>query len=73
MQTITLYRYTRQNGGVTVSPNKPDSEYTNLYRLIADEGMILSNGSEQTFCVDTEDPGAWTELDHEEDISATEV
>lgn len=33
MQTITLYRYTRPNGGVTVSTVKPSGEYTdnNVY------------------------------------------
>lgn len=67
METITLYRYSRQNGGTTVSPNKPDAEFTNLYRLVAGDGKILSNGVEQTFCTDTENPEQWTEIDYTED------
>ena len=67
MEIITLYRYSRQNGGTTVSPNKPDAEFTNLYRLVAGDGKILSNGDEQVFCIDTETPGQWTENDYTED------
>lgn len=63
MITKTLYRYTRENGGVTVSPNKPDCEYTEMYRLIADEGMILVNGDVQTICVDVETAEGWTEIE----------
>lgn len=69
MQTIPLYRYTRTDGGVTVSTIKPDSEYTELSRLVADEGYTLTNGTEKSFCVDTTTPGDWTEIpDSEETI-----
>lgn len=67
MEIITLYRYSRQNGGTTVSPNKPDVEFTNLYRLVAGGGKILSNGVEQVFCTDTETPDQWIEIDYTED------
>ena len=63
MKTITLYRYVRRDGGTTVSPIMPtDSDYSVLYRLIADEGMILINGDSDTCCVDTEYPEDWTEI-----------
>ena len=63
----TLPNSTRQagnkpNGGVTVSPVKPDGEYTELYRLVADEGMVLTDGTNQTACTDTDKPDAWTEI-----------
>ncbi len=47
MQTITLYRYTREDGGVTTSPVKPDGEYTEKVRVVADEGkrLALPDGS----------------------------
>lgn len=61
MQKITLYRYVRADGGVTVSPVKPDGEYTVLYRLIADEGHTITDGVKHVECVDTEDPEAWDE------------
>lgn len=61
MQTIPLYRYTRADGGVTVSTVKPDGEYTELTRLVADEGCVLTNGETTTSCTDTDNPGAWSE------------
>lgn len=63
MQTIPLYRYNRPNGGVTVSTEKPEAEYTELVRLIADDGKTLTDGTTATPCVDTETPAAWTEID----------
>lgn len=63
MQKITLYRYTRPDGGVTVSPVKPDVEYIELYRLIADDGMELTDGANRTFCTDTDTPDIWEEVE----------
>lgn len=62
MQKITLYRYIRADGGVTVSTSRPDLDYTELYRLIADEGMMLTDGFANADCVDTNDPDAWSEV-----------
>lgn len=62
MQTINLYRYTRPDGGITVSTIQPDVEYTTLYRLVADEGMVLTDGATTTSCVDTYDVSAWSEV-----------
>lgn len=46
MQDVILYRYTRENGGVTNSTIKPDCPYSIRHRLIADEGKILVNGDQ---------------------------
>ena len=62
MQTIPLYRYIRTDGGVTVSTVEPSGEYTELTRLVADEGYTLSNGTETSSCVDTATHGDWTEI-----------
>lgn len=64
MQTITLYRYTRNDGGVTLSPAAPAEgvEYETRYRLVADEGMALTDGTNVTTCTDTDDPLIWTEI-----------
>lgn len=62
MQIINLYRYIRPDGGITVSTIKPDIEYTELYRLVADEGMILTNGDQTAACVDVIDVSVWTEI-----------
>lgn len=64
MQNVTLYKYTRDDGGITVSPVKPeDTDYTTLSRLIADEGKELVNGETRTICIDTDTPDDWTEED----------
>ena len=65
MQTVILYRYEREDGGIDVSPIKPDVPYTTLFRLIADEGKILTDGETMTYCVDTESAEGWTEIDDE--------
>lgn len=62
MKTIPLYRYSRPGGGVTVSTVKPDSKYTELARLFADEGYILTDGANYTSCIDTDYPDAWVEV-----------
>lgn len=63
MQTITLYRYTRHDGGITTSPIKPDVPFDLRYRLIADENKTLTDGVTVTACTDTDNPDAWTEID----------
>mgnify|MGYP006976607631 CR=1 FL=1 len=67
MQTINLYKYHRADGGVTVSPNKPESEYTEMYRLVADEGKALTKDNENfTLCIDTDSTEGWYEVDQPE-------
>ena len=66
MEVKILYRYARADGGINVSPNKPDTDYTVRYRLIADEGMTLAkDGHEPTPCVDTDDTTGWSEIPEE--------
>lgn len=67
MQIINLYRYERPNGGVTVSPVEPSCEYTEMVRLVADEGKELFNGEQRTTCIDTETAEGWVEVDIEEE------
>lgn len=66
MQKIPLYRYTRPDGGVTVSTVKPDTEYTEMVRLVADEGNALTDGNTTTPCVDTDNPDVWAEVEDTE-------
>lgn len=63
MQIINLYKYIRENGGVTVSPNKPNVEYTEMYRLVADEGKMITNGEIVTSCIDVETIEGWNEIE----------
>ena len=71
MQTIPLYRYTRPDGGVTVSTVKPDGDYTELFRIVADEGYTLTDGTNYTSCMDTADPSLWSEVDDTENAVET--
>ena len=72
MQKITLYRYKREDGGITVSPIKPDTEYTEMFRLVADEGKVLVNGDITTTCTDVASAEGWEEIDDVEN-EATEA
>ena len=64
MKTEILYRYKRNSGKMTVSPKKPtDRPYTEVYRLIADLGMILTNGEITTPCIDVDSTEGWTEIE----------
>lgn len=67
MTDITLYKFTRDDGGVTVSPDKPQGEYTTLHRLIADEGMTLQKGDVKACCIDTDSADGWNETEAEAD------
>ena len=71
MYTISLYRYTRPDGGVTVSTVKPDVDYTELFRIVADEGYTLTDGTKCTFCTDTDDPSIWDEVEDTENAVET--
>lgn len=63
MEVKILYKYNRENGGVTVSPQKPNCEYTEMYRLIADDGMELVKGDIRTVCVDADTTDGWVETE----------
>jgi hypothetical protein len=72
MQIRNLYKYIREDGGVTVSPIKPECEYTGMFRLVADEGKVLTNGEVTTSCTDVESTEGWTEIDAPEEESEDE-
>lgn len=62
-----LYRITRKDGGTDITPNKPlAGEYTKLYRLIAEENKILTDGINNYICIDTDDINAFTEIEEVE-------
>ena len=69
MNKITLYKFIRPDDGVTVSPNKPKGEYTEMVRLIADEGKILTlDGVNFTSCTDVVSEEGWYEVDEPEEV-----
>lgn len=65
MKTITLYRYERPEGGITISTVAPENgvEYTTKVRLIADEGKLLSKDDVTTSAIDTDTADGWAEID----------
>lgn len=65
MEIVNLYKYIRDDGGATVSPVKPNAEYVEMFRLIADEGKELINGDVRAFCIDVETTEGWIETDTE--------
>jgi len=68
MTIKTLYRYERDEGGITVSPQNPDDvPYTSLYRIVADEHKLLTDGIITAPVIDTENPNGWEEIPAPED------
>lgn len=65
-----LYRYTGRNGIITSLVHLEDAKYYPMYRLIADEGKILTNGELKVKSIDifAEDLGKWTEINEEGQI-----
>ena len=63
MQIVNLYRYEREPEKITTSPIKPDDgiDYTIIYRLIADEGMAITDGTSIVECVDTNSSEGWAD------------
>jgi hypothetical protein len=52
MKVIELYRYENE-GRITITPNKAsDADIPSKYRLIADEGMELTDGDVVADCID---------------------
>ena len=67
MEIRPLYRFLREDGGVTESPDKPDREnYTIRFRLIVSDGKLLTDGTTETFCIDVDSTDGWTEIDDPE-------
>ena len=69
MKKINRYRYLGKNGILTTSVLLEGNEPIYMYRLIADEGKILTNGETYTHEVEifSEDLNKWTEEDTQED------
>lgn len=57
-----LYKYIRPDGGVTVSTIEPEVEYTPMFRCIADEGKILTDGENFRGMMDIDNYDGWYEV-----------
>ena len=60
-----LYRYIGRNGIITSLVHLEDAKFYPMYRLIADEGKMLTDGELIVKSIDifAEDLGKWTEID----------
>ena len=73
MEIRTLYRYEREGGKTTVSPEKPNTPYKETYRVIADAGKHVTLDGENTYSViDTDDKNGWYEVDVPETLTDLE-
>ena len=68
MKKINRYRYLGKNGIITTSVLLEGNNPINMYRLIADEGKILTDGEIYTRQVEifAEDLNKWSEVKIEE-------
>lgn len=65
-----IYKYKNEDGGVVVSPYKPNVEYELMYRLISQsEDYMLTNYVIFTQCIDVseKDLELWVEV-HKDDL-----
>ena len=60
-----LYRYIGRNGIITSLVHLEDAKYYSMYRLIADEGKMLTDGELIVKSIDifAEDLSKWTEIE----------
>ena len=60
-----LYRYVGRNGIITSLVYLDDAKYYSMYRLIAEEGKMLTDGELIVKSIDifAEDLSKWTEMD----------
>lgn len=68
MQTVQLHAYKREDGGMTVSPDAIEvgaEDAKVRCRLIADEGMAITNGEIVATVIDVDltDVGRWTDCE----------
>jgi hypothetical protein len=68
MQIKNLYKYNRADGGTTISPVKPDCDYIEMYRIIADEDKVVTKDGINVFsCRDVSSTEGWYEIDAPEE------
>lgn len=75
MTTKILYRYKKDNYTID-SPNKPEGEYIERYRLVADENkMLTKNGTDLYTVIDInkEDQFYWYEVDKPQELIDAEA
>ena len=70
----SLYRYQREDGGLTISLVKPNRIYTELVRIIADEGkLVTKDGINKYTVVDASDSNGWYEIENPNPLKNDDV
>lgn len=67
MQKINLYRYVDGRSIIVTPAQRTSADVPYKYRLIADEGMVLTDGVNVTECIDVlcENAEKWSETERE--------
>ena len=76
MQRKMIYRYQRPDGGYTVTPVKPEGTYNTRWRLIAEDGMAITNGEMTVTVIDVihrNDCEAWTDCELPDELRPIEI
>lgn len=69
MEVKTLYRFKRDDGGITDSPNKPKGEYIERFRLIASSGMSITTDGKNLYpVIDVDNVEGYYEVPNIENI-----
>ena len=63
MIIMTTYKYYEDERHYCVSPIKPNCEYTEAVRLVAEEGhAITKDGINYYYCIDVDSADGWLEV-----------
>lgn len=63
MIIMNTYKYYEDERHYCVSPVKPDCEYTEAVRLIAEEGhAVTKDGINYYYCIDVDSADGWLEI-----------
>ena len=74
MQIKTIYRFIREDGGTTITTERPAANYTICYRIIADNGKALTlDGTVLHDVVDTDSTVGWYEVNRPEELDSPEA
>lgn len=69
MEVKTLYKYTRENGAITVSPIQPKCAYTEMFRLISGGDKLLTkDGITLYSSIDVDFVDGWYEVDNSTEL-----
>jgi hypothetical protein len=64
MITKTLYRFKREDGGITYSLTIPNAPFTQKIRLVAETGKALTKDRKNFYsCIDVDNIDGWFEVD----------